>query len=119
MGTSTSALLALPRKFRDAYAALARDLQAVFGPRLHAALAFGPCVRTPALSDGGAAIVRGDALGLVDRVTLEDLLACSAHAERWDQDGLRMPLLLGRQEFLRSLDTFPLEYDDIIAHHVL
>jgi hypothetical protein len=30
-----------------------------------------------------------------------------------------VPLILEREEFLRTLDVFPLEYGDIIAHHEL
>jgi hypothetical protein len=119
MNVSATSPSTLPRRLQDAYAVLAKDLQAVFGPRLQAALAFGPCVRTPLHHRAGSRTSRADSLGLVDRVTMEDLLACAAQAEHWDGEGLRMPLLLGRDEFLRSLDTFPLEYDDIIAHHVL
>jgi hypothetical protein len=37
----------------------------------------------------------------------------------WRRAGLAIPLLLTRYEFERSLDVFPLEYGDIIAHHVV
>jgi len=115
----TTPRLALPADLAESYRALARALSAVFGPRLQAVVAFGPRVRVAAETKPGHAAVKGDALGLVDRVTLEDLVACGAHSARWDRGGLHMPLLLGREEFLRSLDAFPLEYDDIISNHVV
>lgn len=112
---STTPRLALPADLATAYQTLARDLQSVFGPRLHAVVAFGPRLRGAVRRRRPA---RGDALALVDRVTMDDLTACAGHASRWNADGLRMPLILGREEFTRSLDAFPLEYDDIIANHV-
>jgi hypothetical protein len=110
--------LTIPADLTGAYDALARDLRAVFGPRLDSAVAFGPRLRGVVTTRHRKLLVQGDTLVLVDHVTMDDLVACSAHADRWHRGGLRMPLLLGRSEFLRSLDAFPLEYDDIIAHHV-
>lgn len=109
--------LAIPRDLLDAYALLVADLRALFGPRLHAIVAFGPRLRAGGTAKGPGPLL-GDALALVDRVTPDDLAACTRHADAWHRGGLRMPLLLGREEFARSLDVFPLEYDDIIAHHV-
>jgi hypothetical protein len=99
-----------------AYARLAADLEAVFGPRLAAVVAYGPRLRSdrPAGRD-----VPGDALALVDGLTQADLTACLDRVAGWRRAGLNVPLLLGRDEFARSLDAFPLEYDDIIAHHVV
>ena len=37
----------------------------------------------------------------------------------WQPRSLAVPLLLELEEFLRTLDVFPLEYGDIIAHHVM
>ena len=48
-----------------------------------------------------------------------DLAACAELAGAWQRRGLDMPLLLPVAEFRRSLDAFPLEYGDIIAHHIL
>lgn len=111
--------LALPGNLTDSYHQLAHDLAAVFGPRLHAVVAFGPRIRLTADAEGQRSGLKGDALALVDRVSINDLVSCGAHARGWDRRGLRMPLLLGRGEFLWSLDAFPLEYDDIIANHVV
>lgn len=106
----------LPADLGTAYARLAADLEAVFGPRLAAVVAYGPRLRSdrPAGRD-----VPGDALALVDGLSLADLTACLGCVAGWRRAGLNVPLLLGRDEFARSLDAFPLEYDDIIAHHVV
>jgi hypothetical protein len=111
--------LAVPHDLQQAYLDLARDLEAVFGPRLTAVVAFGPRIRTAMPARGRRSPVPGDALALVDRVTFDDLLACSGHSAQWHRGGLHMPLLLGREEFQRSFDAFALEYDDIVAHHVV
>ena len=41
---------------------------AVFGPRLQAAVAFGPRIRTPEAVHAPSPLVRGDTLAIVDRV---------------------------------------------------
>jgi hypothetical protein len=47
-----------------------------------------------------------------------DLDALGALADTWHRDGLETPLLLTSDEFRRSLDAFPLEYQALIDHHV-
>ena len=51
--------------------------------------------------------------------TPRDLDALGALAEAWHHDGLATPLVMTPDEFRRSLDTFPLEYQAIIDHHVV
>jgi hypothetical protein len=41
------------------------------------------------------------------------------YAAGWHRRALAVPLILELEEFLRTLDVFPLEYGDIIAHHVV
>ncbi len=108
------ALSDLPAPDRAAAEALAADLRTVFGTRLDAVVAYGLHHR-PA----GADDLPLHTLALVDRLTFTDLAACAPLATAWRRRGLAVPLLLGRDEFQRSLDAFPLEYGDIIAHHVL
>lgn len=110
--------LTVPPDLADAYARLGANLQATFGTRLTALVAFGPRIRSGARVSRSHGVTLGDALALLDRVTYDDLVACAPFAERWRRSGLHIPLLLGRDEFVRSLDAFPLEYDDIIANHV-
>lgn len=92
-----------------ALGALAGELRRVFGTRLRSVSAYGP--------DGGAGPTHS--IALVDRLTFDDLAACAPLARGWDAKGLAVPLILSEDEFRRTLDVFPLEYGDIIAHHVV
>jgi hypothetical protein len=96
---------------RDALASLARDLRDVFGARLQTLVAYG---LSRERDHEGL-----HTLGLLDRITFDDLAACAPAADRWERRGLAVPLLLSRDEFMRTLDVFPLEYDAIIADHLI
>jgi hypothetical protein len=89
---------------------LAADLQRVFAGRLQSLVAY----RDPG-GEAGAV----NTLALVDRVGFADLAACAPLAIQWRRRGLAIPLILGAQEFQRTLDVFPLEYGGIIAEHVV
>jgi hypothetical protein len=80
------------------------DLQRIFGTRLKAVMRYGwrPRDRMPSLA-------------LVQSLTLEDLSACAARTLQWHRSGCATPLLLTPHEFARSLDAFPIEYDEILA----
>ena len=83
------------------------DLQRIFGVRLQSLVTYG---------DGGG----GDAvhtLALVERLSFQDLTSCAPRMADWHKAGAAAPLLLTRDEFLRTLDVFPLEYGGIIANH--
>lgn len=82
---------------------MAEDLARVFGDRLVAVIAYAP--------ERAAAFTR----------TLDgnDLEALSVLAEAWHKSGLETPLLLTADEFARSLDAFPIEYQAIIDRHVV
>jgi hypothetical protein len=88
---------------------LAMDLQRIFGPRLTSLVAYGDME-----DDDGV-----HTLALVDRLTFDDLAACARHVRNWHRSGAAVPLLLSREEFLRSLDVFPIEYGGIIERHVM
>ena len=90
--------------------ALARDLQLVFGERLQSVVAYGPRL------DGDTAAPL-TCLALVGTLTVADLEACARVATRWERAGLATPLILPVAEFRRSLDTFPLEYGEIMRRH--
>jgi len=96
--------------WRDAAAALADDLKAVFGPRLRSVVAYGAHLE----GDPAGPIT---ALALVSNLTIEDLDACASHTGRWGRLGLATPLVLPEDEFRRSLDVFPLEYGEIVRAH--
>ncbi|HEU4935069.1 MAG TPA: hypothetical protein VFT39_01365 [Vicinamibacterales bacterium] len=96
---------------RSVLNSLASDLGRVFGVRLRSVVAYGlDTPATPKLLHG---------LALVDRLAFEDLLKCLPYVPDWRRRSLAIPLILELEEFLRTLDVFPLEYGDIIAHHVL
>lgn len=97
---------------RAALDGVASDLRRVFGARFHAFAAYG--LHAPAPEPRAV-----HSLALVERLTFEDLAACAPLAAGWRHRGVAVPLLLEREEFLRTLDVFPLEYGDIIADHVL
>ena len=95
---------------RQALALFTADLRRVFGNRLLSICAYG-LQHNP---DGDTRTIV-----LVDRLTFDDLAACVPLARRWDALGLAVPLLLEEHEFIRTLDVFPLEYGDILAHHIV
>lgn len=88
---------------RRAFAALAADLSRIFGARLVALVAYAP--------QRGAAFTTS--------IDAADLDALSVLTETWHKAGLETPLLLTSDEFQRSLDAFPIEYQAIIDRHVV
>jgi hypothetical protein len=103
---------------RDDVALLQADLASLFGPRLESLVVYGTWVMP---ADGGSAPSPDTAintLALVRALSFADLSGCAERAVRWEGAGLAMPLLLSREEFLSSLDAFPLEFGDIMARHV-
>lgn len=95
--------------------ALAADLQSVFGQRLRTVVIYGAHAR-PHLRPVRVPV---QTAALVDEISYADLSACAERADRWLKAGLEVPLLLPAREFTRALDVFPLEYGDIIEHHVV
>jgi hypothetical protein len=96
--------------WRRAAATLADDLRRVFGDRLQSVVAYGAVID----GDRDAAVT---CLALVDSLTMPDLAACAARLSGWERAGLATPLVLPVGEFRRSLDTFPLEYGEIMRAH--
>lgn len=88
---------------------VAADLQRIFGTRLLSLVAYGQ----PEHPDGA------HTLALVHRLDFQDLTACAPRTSDWRRAGAAVPLLLSREEFLRTLDVFPVEYGSIIANHQL
>lgn len=102
----------LSREERAALDGLAAELGRVFGARLRSVAAYG--LDTPAVPPRLL-----HTLALVDRLSFDDLAKCVPLAGGWRRRSLAVPLILELEEFLRTLDVFPLEYGDIIAHHVI
>jgi hypothetical protein len=95
--------IALSTSERRAFDRLASDLARVLGPRFVALLATGA----------------GSSVAFASSVGAADLEAFAALADTWRHDDLDVPLLLTPDEFTRSLDVFPLEYQTIIDQHVV
>jgi hypothetical protein len=95
----------------DSVRTLERDLRAVFGNRLRSLVAYNDA------SDGGASFQ--PTLAVVEDLSADDLRACADRVASWHDAGLDTPLLLGRQEFARSLDAFPYEFGAILSDHVV
>jgi hypothetical protein len=88
---------------------VAADLQRIFGARLQSLVAYGPDDHPDGIHT----------LALVERLDFQDLTACAPRNGDWQRAGAAVPLLLSREEFLRTLDVFPLEYGGIIGSHQL
>ena len=97
---------------RAAVESLVADLRRVFAGRLLSVVAYG--LHSPAPPPRSV-----NTLALVERLAFDDLAACVPFTGEWRRRSLTVPLILEREEFFRTLDVFPLEYGDIIAHHVL
>lgn len=95
--------LELSSTTRRAFDRMAEDFSRVFGDRFVALVAYA--------RDRGAAFATA--------ITPGDLDALSMLTETWHRSGLATPLLLTSEEFARSLDAFPLEYQAIIDHHLV
>jgi hypothetical protein len=106
-----------PGSLATVLAQLLSDLQQVFGPRLRALVAHGPRIRARHVDPKSPPPVHS--LAIVESISYQGLAGCGQHAPGWRAMGATIPLLLRPGEFQRSLDTFPVEYGDIIAHHVL
>jgi hypothetical protein len=88
---------------RRAFDRMAADFSRVLGPRFTALVAYSP--------DRGAVFA--------DTVAASDLDALSMLTEIWHRSGLATPLVLTNDEFRRSLDAFPMEYQAILDHHTV
>jgi hypothetical protein len=93
--------LSLPASSRRAFDRLAADLARVLGDRFVALLATGPA----------------SSVAFATTLAAGDFEAFGAIDETWHRDGLETPLLITVDEFRRSLDAFPLEYQALIDRH--
>jgi hypothetical protein len=95
--------LSLAPHVRRSFDRLARDLVRVLGARFVALVASGP----------------QSSVAFATSVQPGDLDALSALTGTWKHDGLETPLFITPDEFRRSLDAFPLEYQAIVDRHVV
>lgn len=89
---------------------LISDLRAICGERLHAVVVYGAHAAGPPHGPVHTLV-------LVNALDLADLDGCAKRRTAWAREGLATPLVIGRDEFARSLDAFPLEFGAILAHH--
>jgi hypothetical protein len=95
--------LVLSASSKRAFDRLTADASRIFGDRLDAVIAYS--------ATNGLVFVRG--------LTHEDIVACGALVETWHREGLATPLFMSLDEFRRSLDAFPLEYQAILDRHLV
>jgi hypothetical protein len=88
---------------------LARDLDHIFGARLHALVAY----------PGNQADGSLHSCAVVDGLAFRDLVACLPQTESWHHRGIAVPLMLASGELERTVDIFPLEYSAILADYLV
>jgi hypothetical protein len=98
-----AAALTLSPATRRAFERLAADCARVLGGRVVAVIATTP----------------DSSVVFAEPIRAGDLEALGALVDNWHRDGLDTPLLLTPEEFRRSLDAFPIEYQAIIDRHVV
>lgn len=115
-----------PQGLKQALDPLAVDLGAIFGGRLRSLLLYGTHGSAldgpPAAGAASASFDPGltlHTLVLVDSLTAADLARCAGRHEAWKGAHYATPLVMPLAEFERSLDAFPLEYGEILHHHVV
>jgi hypothetical protein len=89
------------------------DVRGIFGARLVAIVVYDAVA--PTVLDKTNHHIQ--TLTLVDALKFEDIAACAARNAGWARMGLATPLVVGHDEFRRSLDAFALEYGNIITTH--
>jgi len=95
--------IALDASAQRAYQRCAADLRRVFGDRFVALVAAGP----------------GAAVAFATSVAPADLEALGSLNESWRREGASTPIVITPDEFHRSLDTFPAEYQALLDNHVV
>jgi hypothetical protein len=88
---------------RRAFDRLAGDLARVFADRFVSVVASGPAT----------------SVAFARAVHAGDLEAFGELVATWHREGLETPLLLTPDEFRRSLDAFPVEYQAVIDRHLV
>jgi hypothetical protein len=113
--------------WREAAEGLHHDLEQALGPRLRALVVYEAHgilsdAAGPAEGLADAQIRHEDlvhTLAVVDALNLADLSRLATLAPGWEKRRLAVPLFLAPGELAHSLDAFPLEFAQILAHHVL
>ena len=90
-------------------------LTAALGGRLVTLLLYGSAAREQGAGSGEQAAI--NTLLVVDRVDDDLFVRMVAPVREWVGARHPAPLVMTEQEWLASADAFPIEYDDIRAHH--
>ena len=88
---------------KRAFDRLATDLRKVFGARFVALVASG----------------QTSSVAFASSILPGDLDACGVLMDAWRRDTLAAPLILTPDEFRRSIDAFPVEYQGLIDEHIV
>lgn len=92
---------------QNAIDVLARDLDEIFGARLHSLVAY------PGHQADGSL----HSCAIVDGLAFRDLVSCLPLTGSWHHRGIAVPLMLASGELERSVDIFPLEYSAMLADY--
>jgi hypothetical protein len=95
--------LTLTASLERAFGRLAADLQRVLGSRFVALIAY----------------QQNASVAFASSVLADDLDALGPLVGAWHHDGLATPLVMTPDEFHRSLDAFPFEYQAILDRHAV
>ncbi|MCX6539529.1 MAG: hypothetical protein NT151_11450 [Acidobacteria bacterium] len=111
--------MADPETIPEPVIKLLHELDTIFGKRLQSVSIYGGNGEAEALTGGAAGEAHGHVhtLVIVESIDASDLRACANLASTWKRRGLATPLLIPGSELARSLDAFPLELGEILAHH--
>ncbi len=90
----------------------ARQIGAALGDRLVSLLLYGSAAR-----DTGSDPARVNTLLIVDTVDVDLLARLSTPVRQWMRAQHPPPLVLTEREWRDSTDAFPIEYEDMRAHH--
>jgi len=108
-------LLMSERHLPQAVERLVPELQGVFGTRLRSVAVYGDAVHLGGVDSHDSRQIH--TIAIVDDLPAAELRACAGLAASWQRRGLATPLLLSGTDLQRSLDAFPMEFDQIIADH--
>ncbi|MEI6669664.1 MAG: hypothetical protein WCP29_16060 [Acidobacteriota bacterium] len=111
--------MADPDALPESVSQLLHELGAIFGARLQSVSIYGANGEAEALTGGGAGEAHDHihTLAVAASIGADDLRACARLSASWNRKRLAVPLLLTTAELSRSLDAFPLELGEILAHH--
>jgi len=102
----------MARMTLDAFAAA---VATALGPRLTTLLLYGSAAREQGAGSGEPGAM--NTLMIADRVDTDLFARIAAPVRDWVAAKHRPPLVLTDQEWRDSADAFPIEYEDIRAHH--